>query len=309
MNALTDFMLADLTASRPPEGTDDLVQAVAERHGSSVLGILLYGSCRRMNDASEGLVDLLVVVNRYRTALGSPVASLLNAALPPNVYFLQIDQADRTLRCKYAVVSLQQFRRRARSRFDHYFWARFCQPARLVYGEDRICQQLSAIRSQAALAFARRIAPLITMAVTPEDFWIQALQRTYRCELRPEPPDNARRLIQHDPCYWATLSTLIADQPVTGLQFKDGKLESQATKTGAILARLGWSLRRPWGKISNLARLLKAAGTFSNGIDYIAWKVERHSGVRIEPTDRMRRYPRLAAWGLVWRLWRQGGFR
>ena len=309
MSALTDLMAEDLGTGRPPDGTDQLVDAIVERHGASVLAILLYGSCRRMNDASEGLVDLLVVVDRYRPALGSSIGALFNTILPPNVYYLQIEQNQRTLRCKYAVVSLGQFRRRARSRSDHYFWARFCQPARLAHGDAQICQQLAAIRARASIEFSRRIAPMITGTVSSESFWIQALQTTYRCELRPEPPDNARRLIQHDPEYWTTLSGLLADLPDSRIQSADGRLSTSATPVQRVLGRLSWGLRRPWGKLFNLARLLKAAGTFSNGIDYIAWKVERHSGVRIEPTERMRRYPRLAAWGLVWKMWRQGGFR
>ena len=75
------------------------------------------------------------------------------------------------------------------------------------------------------------------------------------------------------------------------------------------LAEFRWALRRCWGKTLNILRLFKAAGTFSNGIDYLLWKVERHSGVRVEATERMRRHPRLAAWGLAWKLWRKGAFR
>jgi len=198
MSALTDLMAEDLGAGRPPDGTDQLVDAIVERHGASVLAILLYGSCRRLNDASEGLVDLLVVVDRYRPALGSSIGALFNTILPPNVYYLQIEQNELTLRCKYAVVSLGQFRRRARSRSDHYFWARFCQPARLAHGDAQICQQLAAIRARASIEFSRRIAPMITGTVSSESFWIQALQTTYRCELRPEPPDpHLVHVVQH----------------------------------------------------------------------------------------------------------------
>ena len=56
-------------------------------------------------------------------------------------------------------------------------------------------------------------------------------------------------------------------------------------------------------------RLLKAACTFDNAIEYVAWKVERHSGYRIEPTPFQRRHPLLAAPRLYWRLRRLGVFR
>jgi hypothetical protein len=44
-------------------------------------------------------------------------------------------------------------------------------------------------------------------------------------------------------------------------------------------------------------------------MDYVAWKVERHSGVRIELADWERRHPLLAAPGLYWRLRRRGVLR
>jgi hypothetical protein len=76
-----------------------------------------------------------------------------------------------------------------------------------------------------------------------------------------------------------------------------------------VLATLRWSLRRLWGRSLNVLRLLKAASTFTDGLDYVLWKLERHSGLRIEATPRMRRYPRLAAFRLAWLVWRKGALR
>ena len=42
---------------------------------------------------------------------------------------------------------------------------------------------------------------------------------------------------------------------------------------------------------------------------YILWKIERHSGVRVEVTPRQRRHPFIFALPLFWRLYRQGAFR
>ena len=63
------------------------------------------------------------------------------------------------------------------------------------------------------------------------------------------------------------------------------------------------------GKLFNIARLIKAAFTFEGGLDYILWKIARHSGVTIAVTDWQRRHPLLAAPGLAWRLYRRGAFR
>jgi hypothetical protein len=71
----------------------------------------------------------------------------------------------------------------------------------------------------------------------------------------------------------------------------------------------GWALRTAQGKLLSVARLLKALFTFDGGLDYIAWKLERHSGQRIEIPPRVRRYPLIFVWGLFWRLYRRGIFR
>ena len=63
------------------------------------------------------------------------------------------------------------------------------------------------------------------------------------------------------------------------------------------------------GKLLSVARLLKALVTFEGGLDYIAWKLERHSGVPVDIPDRVRRYPLIFIWGLFWKLYRRGVFR
>jgi hypothetical protein len=310
VSALTKLIEDDLSQA-PPPGLDGLLQALQERYGAQLLAVLLYGSCRRDQDVHDGLVDLLVLVRDYRAVHGLHPSTLLNRMLPPNVYFLQVGDNQRVVRCKYALITLNQFARRCQSRTDHYFWARFTQPCRLVFANDEpgLSARLARIRAMAARQFCRRIAPLLSAPASATEFWQLALTTSYRCELRPEPPDNARRLIAADPAFWGALTEKLAEQGDCGLIEQGPLFGSRTGRARRFLTRLQWRLRRVSGKTFNLARLFKAAGTFSNGIDYIAWKVERHSGVRIEPTERMRRHPRLAAWGLAWRMWRQGGFR
>lgn len=308
MSSINDLMQADLLEGQLPAGVDSLAAALQSEFGDSLQAVLMYGSCRRKADASEGLVDLLVIVDNYRTAFKSRLWAMMNWLLPPNVFYLEARTEESVIRCKYAVITLAQFQRRCRARSDHYFWARFSQPMRLVWQRQDIAPALAQARASAALAFSARIAPLLAAGVSAEGFWQRCLAATYRCELRPEPPGNAARLIANDPAYWEQITLAIAEHSDV-LAVGDSGYVAGPGGFSPLAMRISWQLRRLGGKLFNLARLFKAAGTFSNGIDYIVWKVERHSGVRIEPTERMRRYPRLAAWGLVWRLWRQGGFR
>jgi hypothetical protein len=70
-----------------------------------------------------------------------------------------------------------------------------------------------------------------------------------------------------------------------------------------------WTSRELWGKPLNMLRLLKAAFTFDGAMDYVAWKVERHSGVRLDVKPWQRRFPLLAAPGLYLKLKRLGVLR
>ena len=63
------------------------------------------------------------------------------------------------------------------------------------------------------------------------------------------------------------------------------------------------------GKLLSILRLTKALFTFEGGLDYIAWKLERHSGQPIEIPPRVRRWPLVFVWGFMWKLYRRGVFR
>ena len=68
------------------------------------------------------------------------------------------------------------------------------------------------------------------------------------------------------------------------------------------LARWRWSLLRPVAKATMLLRLLKTAFTFGDWLPYALWKLERHSGVRIEPTERQRAHPLIFGWPVIARV-------
>jgi hypothetical protein len=298
--ALQDFMRDDLESGDVPEGIEALVHELRRRYPRALRAVLLYGSCRRKQDAYDGLVDLLVLVSSYRDAHGTLAEAVGNTLLPPNVYYLEVDTAYGRVRCKYAVIRIDTFQRRCQGGLDAFFWARFTQPARLVWVVDGATREaVAAARAAAAHVFASRAAALQRGAVSGVDFWQRALGASYGCELRPESPAAAASLIASDPAYWQRLSALV------GAEWPDRRL----TSGGRMQARAGWGLRRVWGKTLNVLRLFKAAGTFTNGIDYLLWKAERHSGVRVEATEHMRRHPRRSAWRLAWQLWRQGAFR
>jgi hypothetical protein len=72
---------------------------------------------------------------------------------------------------------------------------------------------------------------------------------------------------------------------------------------------IGWRVRAVQGKVLSVLRLLKGLFTFKGGVDYILWKIERHSGVRVEVGPTLKRFTPLALVVIFWRLFRRGAFR
>lgn len=305
MNPIERHMAADL-AGETPAGLDPLVDTIRARCGTALRAVVLYGSTRRNGNARDGLVDLMAIVRDYRSVHGAGPTALFNYLLPPNVYYLETGPESARVRCKYIIVSERAFAARTRGGLDGYFWARFTQPCRLVWRADTEAGDAVAnCRAAAAARFAHEAVGLGGGDFTAGEFWARALSATYACELRPEPPGAARALIDCDPGFWRGLSAVL----LPGLEqvsARDGRYRVGPGRWRRIAGRIRWAVRRPWGKSLNVLRLLKAAGTFANGIDYLSWKIERHTGVRVETTERMRRHPRLASWKLLFRLWRTG---
>jgi hypothetical protein len=140
--------------------------------------------------------------------------------------------------------------------------------------------------------------------------WTRAFQAAYAAELRAEGADRARLVYEADRARYdglteAALRAAGIDVETTG----DGRLSMPAAAPGGRAARLAWWFRRVVGKLLSILRLVKGVFTFDGGVDYILWKIERHSGVKATATPWQRRHPLLAAPGLAWRLYRRGAFR
>jgi hypothetical protein len=74
-------------------------------------------------------------------------------------------------------------------------------------------------------------------------------------------------------------------------------------------SRLNWTVRSWQGKLLSVLRLLKGLLTFRGGVDYILWKIERHSGEKVEVPRQLKRYPLVATLVIFWKLYRRGAYR
>jgi hypothetical protein len=181
-------------------------------------------------------------------------------------------------------------------------WARFAQPARLVWtsGEEAAGHVVRAV-AQAAPTLFQFTLPLMEPHSEPVEIWKRGFALTYGAELRAERTDRSSKIVDADPKRYEKVGRAV--------------LEALASKRRVDVSASPGEMARRWrrmqrkGKLLSVLRLMKASGTFAGGIDYIAWKINRHAGTDIRITPWQRRWPLLGAITLLPLLLRRGAIR
>lgn len=267
--------------------------------------VVHYGSTLRSGRLEGELVDFYLIVDGYRAAFGSRVLALANRWLPPNVFPF----AWEGLRAKVAVLDWAALDRLVRPDAAAVsVWARFAQPLRLAWARDEeALGRVAAAAAQAVLTTIRTAAPMADDPTDPLDVWRTALALTYGAELRAERGGRVDEVIDAAADRYRSLGLMAARS--LGWSTSDGRIGRRwraAEQTGEARR---WRRRRLTGKALTLARLAKASATYGGGIDYLADKIERHSGVPVPLKPWQRRVPILGALWLLPALVRAGAVR
>ena len=282
-----------------------LANSIRQRFGDSLLAVILYGSCLRTHLYTEGVVDLYVVVNSYQQAYSGHTLRYLNAALPPNVFYIEIHNNETIIRAKYAVISARDLERGCDQWFHSYIWSRFAQPVVLLYVRDQLTrEQIYKDLARAVLTFLRTTLPALGPGKADHAaIWQNGLALTYAAELRPERHTRARDITVQNLDDFGILTSQAAPSLVT-LMFTDenGLYKSLAGQAERSRATRLWRIRRWQGILLSVLRLAKAAYTFRDCVDYAAWKIERHTGIRIHVTPTPQRHPILFGFSVLWQL-------
>lgn len=282
--------------------------AIFAAHIAGVLpgtnAVLFYGSCLREARLDGLMLDFYVIVDDYDQAYGDWRARA-NRLIPPNVFRI----AHGALRAKYAVLDSADFARLCSARTRNpSVWARFAQPSRLVWARgDAARDAVVAAVSGAAPALLAAAAPMLPATLTVEALWTGAFALTFAAELRTERAGRGDSIVAADPGRYAAftlpaLATAGLAATLDGDQLHIAALD-RATAAAA------WRARHRDGKLLSAARLAKAAFTFDGGLDYLAWKIERHAGVPVPITPWMRRWPLAGGIALLPRLLRSGAVK
>jgi hypothetical protein len=285
MESLEDLVAATLAQTVAREITAMAGHARASR--GDVRAVLAYGSCLRGGATAESLIDLYVLTSDLGGVSSNGLSRLACALVPPNVYYAEMEFEGRSLRAKYAVLPLSLFAAWMTAN-NPYFWARFAQPSGLVFAasendrRDTVAAICIAVRTMFANARG------LSQSSDPLAVWIAGFTTTYATEIRAERSTRAESIGAANADYYREAAKLLEAVPALNAN---------------------WPLRRVTGKLWSIARLVKAAFTFSGGADYIAWKIERHSGHKIELSDWQRRHPVIAGLMLLPQLLRRGAVR
>jgi hypothetical protein len=308
MHSLQQLISHELAVPALPQ-VQGFAAHIAAQYGQAARAVLFYGSCLRTEQLEGLMLDFYLIVSDYEAAYGKGWLAKWNRRLPPNVFPFERDG----LIAKVAVLSEQDFHDLNRAGASAVsVWARFAQPSRLVWAADEDAQKT------AALAISGAAPTLLNGALahmghddTVLDLWELGFDLTYGAELRAERKDRPASVIAFDPNrYHAFGKAALLHTPIANELREDGKVHLGADPEQRIAReRRRWPGLRRRGKLLTVARLAKAAFTYAGGIDYLAWKINRHAGTKIEIKPWQRKWPLVAALVLVPKLLMKGAVR
>jgi hypothetical protein len=293
---LTDLVAAELAEPVDPR-VAAMAAAIAALYPGAARAVLFYGSCLRERQLEGLMLDFYLIVSDYRAAYGRSWLAAANRLIPPNVFPFEHEG----LAAKYAVLSEADFAREcglgARS---VSVWARFAQPSRLVWAADAAARgRIAASVAEAAPTLFALTRPQVEgdMRNDPLAVFRAGFALTYGAELRAERRQRAGSIVDSDPDRYRRFGrATLAERGM------DRAGEPKATPKA-------WRWRRRKGKALTIVRLVKASATFAGGIDYLAWKINRHAGTQIVLKPWQRRWPLVAAITLLPLLLKRGAIR
>jgi hypothetical protein len=243
----------------------DMAAALAAQYPEAARAVLFYGSCLRERQLQGLMLDFYLIVSDYRDAYGKSWLARANRLIPPNVFPF----THGSLSAKYAVLSEADFDRlNGPEPLSVSVWARFAQPARLVWSaDDAATERAVAAVSRAAPTLLAAAAPMMDeRIVEPLALWRQAFALTYSAELRAERKARASSVVDSDPGRYRRFSAPAIAAAKLGRIEADGLLHLPPL-SAADRARSGalWGKRRRAGKMLSVVRLGKATGTYAGG--------------------------------------------
>lgn len=306
--------LKSLIAAEALQPVDPRVSAfasdLARPFGNTARAVIFYGSCLREAQLDGLMLDFYIIVSdyaqAYRAAGKGGWMARANALIPPNVF----PAAHDNLAAKYAVLSEADLARACSMQArDVSVWARFAQPVRLVWCADGVARDgvIDALCDAVITLFHHSLSMLSGEGFTHLDIWRRGFALTYGAELRAERGNRPGSIVDSDPDRYQLVGGAALAQIATTMGVgPEGEVPLLISHPDM---ERRWKRLRRRGKLLTVARLAKASFTFAGGIDYLAWKINRHAGTQIEIKPWQRKWPLVAAIFLVPKLLKSGAVK
>lgn len=308
MSSLQQLVSAELSIEAAPQ-VHKFAQHIAMSYANCARGVLFYGSCLRSDQLEGQMLDFYLIVSSYEEAYNKGWMVKANKWLPPNVFPFQYEG----LIAKVAILSEADFKNlNCFNASTVSVWARFSQPTRLLwfYDEDSRKHIVRSIACATPTLLNAALAHMQGNSSNINDVWKLGYELTYGAELRAERKERPASVIEFDQDRYMMFGKAALYHTRIANEQNDGKItivDEQDYRVNEELKR--WPGLRRRGKILTIARLIKASLTYAGGIDYLAWKVNRHAGTEIKVRDWQRKFPVLGAIVLLPKLLLQGAVK
>jgi hypothetical protein len=307
MQSLQQLVAAELAVPVLPR-IEAFAAHIAGAYPQAARAVLFYGSCLRTEELDGQMLDFYLIVSDYAVAYDKPWLAKWNTRLPPNVF--PFEQGG--LMAKVAILSEVDFHKLNRPAASAVsVWARFSQPSRLVWVADETARRTAILAvSGAAPTLLNAALSRVEREVDVLDLWQTGFAMTYGAELRAERKSRPASVIDHDPKRYELFGRAALHHSRISNEIRGDKVHVLADPEGRIVHEIKrWPSLRRRGKMLTVARLVKATFTYANGIDYLAWKVNKHAGTQIAVRSWQRRWPIVAAVFMIPKLLVKGAVR
>ncbi len=303
---------------RSSSGVLRLAEGLVSAAGDSVCAVILYGSHLLNTSPGEfSAYDFVVVVDEYhrfyremkRThELHRPawLMATLSRVLPPNVIAFTPDDGRHGV-AKCLVVRRDDFGRALSTRPpDHFLLGRMVQRVAVVWSrspsdESWVAQVLSGARA----GVLEWVGPYLQGTFDAEAVGRRLLEVSYNGELRPEAQNRSDKVFEAQREHFREHLGEGLEAAVRGGRLDrvgNGSYRFRVPPTPAERSR--WRRYFLLSEARSTLRWFKHVITFDNWLPYIARKVERHTGQRVELTAWERRAPLIFLWPRVIRVLR-----
>lgn len=281
----------------------------------TVSAVILYGS--HLLGASpdrHSALDFVVIVRDYRAFYAALreageihrptwLMAGLSRVLPPNVIAFAPEYGDAGL-AKCLVIDQEDFEQAlGPAPRDHFLLARMVQRVAVVRASDagraRWVQECLHRAHMGVLAW---VGPFLDEPFDAETLGRRMLEISYRAEFRPEARNRADTIFGTQRTHFREVFAPIleAEAEAGRLTRVEGGYRFATPPGEPARRRWRWHLARSKARVT--ARWLKHVVTFDNWLPYIARKVERRTGNRLELTTLERRAPLIFLWPRVFRV-------